>query len=163
MDRIIIIDDKAIKDDLEAFLLANQEHILLNSDMDEVTLGTNPILQEIIALYEKKYKVKIQSRDTIRFYRLNDILRLESHKKYTKLVLINGKVNMINESLTEIEKQLTSFPFFRTHKDHIINLHYITGIKDAADARVILSTGDVIPLSQKEKELIIETLNKFIK
>ena len=162
MDRIIIIDDKAIRTELEAFLLANQEHIRLNSDMDEVTLGTNPTLQEIIALYEKKYKVKIKSKENIRFYRLKDIVRLESVGHQTQLKLINGNFNFISESLDHIEKQLGDFPFFRTHKNHIVNLHHVSGIRDAKNSEVFLNNGDVIPLSDNEKEMIIKTLNKFI-
>jgi len=163
MDRIIIIDDKVIRNELEAFLIANQEHIRLNSDMDEVSLSENPTLQEIITLYEDKYKVKIRSRDNIRFYKLNDIVRLESLDKQTKLILINGKINLINESLADVEKQLKDFPFFRTHTHHIVNLHHVTGIKDLAEASIMLSTGDAVPLSNKEKELIINILNKYIK
>ena len=163
MDRIIIIDDKGIKDDLEAFLIANQEHIRLNSDMDEVTRGTNPTLQEIISLYEKKYKVKIRSRDNIRFYRLNDIVSLKADKKQTIVKLINGKTNIVNESLGEVETQLENFPFYRTHKNHLVNLHHVTGIKDDPVSKVIMTNGDNIPLAAKAKQMIIETLNKFIK
>jgi two-component system LytT family response regulator len=163
MDRIIIIDDKVIRNELEAFLIANQEHIRLNSNMDEVSMGNNPSLQEIISLYENKYKLKIRSRDNIRFYRLKDIIRLEAKGKVTLLKLINGKLHTINESFEIVESQLRDFPFFKAHNEHLINLYHVTGIQKIQNARIFMDNGDVIPLLDKQKDLIVNALSKFIK
>jgi hypothetical protein len=45
----------------------------------------------------------------------------------------------------------------------LVNLHHVKGIKDQLNAKVIMSTGEVIPLSEDGKKMLIETLNKFIK
>lgn len=163
MDRIIIIDDNGIRNELEAFIIANRDHIRLNSDMDEVSLGNNPALQEIISKYEEKYKVKIQSRDKIMIYRLNEIICLQSNGEKTFVKLISGKINTVNETLDVVEDQLQNFPFLRPNDQCLINLHHIAEIKDQPNAAIIMTNGDPIPLSDNRKEMIINSLNKFIK
>ena len=48
MDKIIIIDNNEIRDELEQFITENKRHILFNSDMDLLSLESNPVLKEII-------------------------------------------------------------------------------------------------------------------
>ena len=162
MDKIIIIDDSGIQRELEKFLLANKDHIRLSSDMDEVSLAQNPILKEIVKRYEQKHKVKIQSKDHVRFYKLNDIIHLKSIG--TKTILYQSDHNQIeiNESLNNIELQLQHFPFFKTHQIHIVNLHHLVKIADKPEVSIELSNGDIVPVTASKKKTIIEFLDKYI-
>lgn len=162
MDKIIIIDDSGIQKELQKFLLANKDHIRLSSDMDEVSLGENPILKEIVRKYEQKHKVKIQSKDHVRFYKLNDIIHLESVGNKTKLYHSDQNQIEINESLNSIEIQLQDFPFFRTHLNHIVNLHHLVKVAEDTEDNIELSNGDIVPLTSSKKKTIIEFLYKYI-
>jgi two-component system LytT family response regulator len=162
LDKIIIIDDSGIKKELEAFLLANREHIRLSSYMDEVSLGQNPVLKEIVRRYEERHKVKIQSKDLVRFYKLNDIIHFKSEGNKTILFQSDGTSNLIGENIDDIEKQLTNFPFIRTHEHYIVNLHHIKKVSGANDDLIELGNGGVVPVSPAKKKLIIDFLNKYI-
>ncbi|MEZ5198456.1 MAG: LytTR family transcriptional regulator DNA-binding domain-containing protein [Bacteroidales bacterium] len=162
MDKIIIIDDSGIKKELEAFLMANKNHIRLSSDMDELSLGQNPVLKEIVRRYEEKHKVKIQSKDHVRFYKLNDIIHFEAAENFTFIYQSDGTKNIVNETIDSIEIQLQDFPFFRTHPNHIVNLHHIVRVSDQSENRIELSTGDNVPVTASKKEIIIDFLNKYI-
>ena len=162
MDRIIIIDDRDIRNELEAFLITNREHIRLSSDMDELSLANNPVLDEILKRYEEKYKVKIKTRDNIRFYRLKEIVCMKSINNRTSIELIGGNVHVIDETLDEIENQVKNFPFFRTHCNYLVNMHHIAGIKGIPDPCVIMTHGELIPLSEKQHQIMQNTFEKFI-
>ncbi|MCF8403921.1 MAG: LytTR family transcriptional regulator [Bacteroidales bacterium] len=163
MDKIIIIDDSDIKKELEAFLDANKNHIRLHSDMDEFSLGKNPLLNEIITQYEEKHKIKIRSKDYVGFYRSSDIIRFEEVGSKTIIHLADGMVNEINEDLDIIEKQLQDFPFIRTHPKHIINIHSISKISKHPTNAVELNNGCLIPITDHLKNTIIEMFNKYFK
>jgi two-component system LytT family response regulator len=163
MDKIIIIDDSRIKKELEAFLTANKNHIKLSSDMDEFSMGRNTILKEIITRYEEKHKVKIQSMDHVRFYKLNDIVFIKSEQDKILLYQSDSSINSINETIDNIEVQLKCFPLLRIHDEFIVNLYHVVRISGQSENSIELSDGTTLPLSPEKKEIIIESLNKYIK
>lgn len=162
MDKIIIIDDSGIQKELESFLIANKEHIRLNSNMDEISLGHNPVLKEIVKQYEEKHKVKIQSKDHVRFYKQNEIIYLKSNENKTILYQSDHSKTSVNENIDAIEQQLKNFPFLRTHHDYIVNLHHIVKISGQDMDLIILTNGNTLPVTEIKKAIIIEFLNKYI-
>lgn len=162
MDKIIIINDNGIQSELEEFLIANKKHVRFSSDMDEISMSKNSLLQEIIKRYEEKHKVKIQSKDNVRFFKLNDIVHLESAGTKTTLFQSDNNKIEVNESIDKIETQLQDFPFFRTHQNHIINLNHIVKVADETGDNIELSNGSVIPVTESNKKMIIKFLNRYI-
>jgi len=162
MDKIIIIDDSGIQKELEKFLIANKKHIRLSSDMDELSLGNNSILSEIIKRYEDKHKLKIQTKDKIRFYKSNEIIRFEAKQDKTIIFLSNNTTSEIDESIEGIEQQLQNFSFIRIHKNHIINVNFISKIYGNFDNQIELTNGETIPVTKNRKKQIMDSLNKHI-
>lgn len=162
MDKIIIIDDSGIKKELEVFLLANREHIRLSSDMDEVSLGQNPALKEIINRYEEKHKVKIQSKDYVRFYKLSEIIYIKSFENKSTLYQDNNNSIILNETIDSIENQLLDFPFLRVHLNYIVNLNHVVRVSGKIEDSIELTNGDIVPVSKAKNEIIIDFLNKYI-
>ncbi|MCD4788658.1 MAG: LytTR family transcriptional regulator [Bacteroidales bacterium] len=162
MDKIIIINDSGIQKELEEFLIANKKHIWFSSDMDEISLGQNPILKEIVRRYEEKHKIKIQSKDHIRFFRANEIIRFKANNNKTIIFLTNEKVVEINETIDNIEQQLENQPFLRLHEDHIINVNFISKIFNKTENNIELNDGTSLPVTEIRKEFIMNFLNKYI-
>ncbi|OQX73939.1 MAG: hypothetical protein B6D61_12025 [Bacteroidetes bacterium 4484_249] len=163
MDKIIIINDSGIQSELEEFLITNKKHIRFSSDMDEISLSKNSLLQGIIKRYEEKHKVKIQSKDYIRFFQANDIIRFKANKGKTIIFLTNNNIVEINETIDNIEQQLEYQPFLRIHEDHIVNLHYVSRIINDNKDFLELTNKEELPLSSKNKEILLEQLYKYIK
>ncbi len=163
MDKIIIINDSGIQSELENFLIANKKHIRFSSNMDEISLGQNPILKEIVRNYEEKHKVKIHSKDNIRFFRANEIIRIKANKDKTLIFLINEKVDEINETIDQIENQLKDFSFIRIHDDHIINTSFIAKITAGRDIDIELMNGDIVPIEDQRKQYILNSLENHNK
>ena len=162
MDKIIIINDIGIQPELEKFLIANKKHIRFSSDMEEISLGQNPILKEIVRRYEEKHKVKIQSKDHIMFFQANEIIRFKANGGKTIIFLTNEKVVEINETIDNIEQQLEYQPFLRIHEGHIINVHFISKFFDKAENNIELNDGTLLPVTEIRKEFIMNFLNKYI-
>lgn len=162
MDKIFIINDSGIQSELEEFLIVNKKHIRFSSDMDEISLSKNSLLQEIIKRYEEKHKVKIQSKDNIRFFQTNEIIRFKANNDKTITFLTNEKVVEINETIDNVEQQLEYQPFLRIHEGHIINVHFISKIFDKAENNIELNDGTLLPVTEIRKEFIIKFLNKYI-
>ncbi len=163
MDKIIIIDNNEIRDELEQFITENKRHILFNSDMDLLSLESNPVLKEIIDNYELKHKIKIQTKSRIWFFKNYEIVRFEASKGNTMVYLTNESRAVINENIDEIENQLKDFSFLRIHNDHIVNMVFIARIYEDNNEKVTLTNGDILPIDNQRKQYILETLEKYNK
>jgi len=163
MDKIIIIDDSGVQDELEKFIVANKKHILFNSDMDLLLLEKNPILKDIIENYESKHKIKIHTKSRVWFFKSREIVRFEAGKGNTTAYLTNKNHSVINENINQIENQLKDFSFLRIHNNHIVNMSFITRIFEDNSGKVTLTNGDILPVDNQRKQYIIETLEKHNK
>jgi len=162
MDRIIIIDDKGIKNDLNHFLKANKNHIKLDSDIDELSSGYNNLIKEIIENYEDRFKIKIQSKDQIYIFKVNEMLYLEEGYKCVKLFLTKGDPVLLEGNIQLFEEQIKAYPFFLTDPNFLININHISSISDDSHY-VIMSNGARITISEYKKNIIISKLEKYIK
>jgi len=163
MDKIIIIDNNEIRDELEQFIADNKKHILFNSDMDLLSLESNPILKEIIENYELKHKIKIHTKTRVWFFKSREIVRFEAGNGNTTAYLTNKNHSVINENINQIENQLKDFSFLRIHNNHIVNMNFITRIFEDNSGKVTLTNGDILPVDNQRKQYIIETLEKHNK
>ena len=67
---------------------------------------------------------------------------------------------MVSKTLKEMEQKLEEFDFIRTHKSHLVNIHYIMNfIKD--EMVVMMTDGIKVPVSKRKKEKIMEVINSL--
>lgn len=162
MDRIIIINDNGIREELDSFLQSNQNHIRLNSGLDEIALSGNTILSEIIQQYEEKHKIKIQSKDNIFFFKSNEIIHLEGKLDKTTIFLMSKEMIEVNEYIDSIEEQLKNFAFLRIHTNHIININFIIKLFNKGENTIELIDGTILPVSEFRNDLIIKYIEDHV-
>lgn len=81
---------------------------------------------------------------------IRDILYFKSNRREIHLVMANGYVDFYGP-LEEILANLQEFQFFSCHKSYLVNYNQVKEFKYEA---LIMSNGDVIPVSQgKRKEV----------
>ncbi len=163
VDKIIIIDNNEIQEELDKFIKTNQKHILFNSDMYQLSLERNLVLKGIIDNYEEKHKIKIQTKNRIWFFKSGEIIRLEAKQRNTTLYLTNKNRSLINESIDQIENQLKDFPFIRIHDDHIVNVNFISKITAGWDENIELVNGETVPVESQRKQSILKSLENHNK
>ena len=81
---------------------------------------------------------------------IRDILYFKSNKREIHLVMINGTVDFYGV-LDQIIDSLKEFQFFTCHKSYLVNYNLV---KDFRYETLIMSNGDVIPVSQKKRKEI---------
>ena len=89
-----------------------------------------------------------------------DVLNIESYGDFSKVYTISGdKSHLVLANLKSIENQLPNDIFIRIHRQHIININHLIGIKNGD---VILTQEKVIPLSATFKQNLDNILNHKI-
>ncbi len=105
-------------------------------------------------------KISVSTSDKIHLIEVDDIIRCESDNYYTIIFFKDGTSLMVSKTLKEMEQKLEEFDFVRTHKSHLVNIHYIMNfIKD--EMVVMMTDGMKVPVSKRKKEKIMEVINSL--
>lgn len=107
----------------------------------------------VLSLENDDEKIDFIKKNNVSSYRIREIMYIEGVRNYQELHLKNGNKELIRISMNELEDKLKEKGFIRVHKGFIVNYLFIRSIsKDDA----ILLNGNLIPLSKKRREEIIE-------
>lgn len=79
----------------------------------------------------------------------NDIFYFEGSGSYTFCVTASKKI-LFSKNIGEVEKEIPSNLFFRTHHSYIVNLTKINRIEIKRNGKLFLNNGENIPLSQRK-------------
>lgn len=107
--------------------------------------AVSKVLKEIQKDMGRNKKLVIKSADEERLLSLHDIIYLSAEDKYTVLYTKDGYF-VDRTSLTEYEKLLEPYGFFRIHRKYIVNLWHHKGI---GNGNVLVSTGERLPISRR--------------
>ena len=94
----------------------------------------------------------IKKNDTLKKVLISEILYIEVEERYCTIFTEKEKF-VILISLTKITELLDPLRFARTHRNFMVNLSQIEEI-DTTDNRIVLQGKQVIPFSEKYKDLI---------
>lgn len=75
----------------------------------------------------------VKTNDQIKFVKIQDILYISSAKEYTEINTISGFKSLLNKPMHEWETRLPSNNFLRIHRTAIININFITSIKETGN------------------------------
>ena len=95
------------------------------------------------------------STETI-YIPLQNIIRLQAERNYTKLFFTNRSPFLSSKTLKEFDQLLNNNRFIRIHKSHLVNISFIQSyIKEGF---IALKTGEKIEVSRRKKEFVTATL-----
>ncbi len=103
--------------------------------------------------------VAIPSIDKIDFIDPNEIIYLESNRKYTVFHLKNGDQLVAAKNIGWYEDTIDPQTFFRIHKSYIINLQYIISINKSGGNYCELIGGKSLPIAKRRRK----ELQNFLK
>lgn len=84
---------------------------------------------------------------------LSEIIRFESDRNYTRVILQSGKRVLLSKTMKIFESMLMGQGFMRIHKSHLVNQIHIRKVEYFSNS-ISLSNGDQVPFSiRKKKEL----------
>lgn len=142
---------------VESFNLDVIDFILKPLTLDRLLKAANKAFEylEIKKIISSDIKSKndyffIKDANGLTKLNYQDVVDIESYGDFSKVyTLIDKKSHLVLANLKSIESQLPHDVFIRVHRQHIINVNHLTGIKNGD---VILTKEKVIPLSLTFKQ-----------
>lgn len=180
-----VLDQLEERDFALIFVTAHDEHALRAIKSSTVDYLLKPLdIDDLIAAVEKakdflsKQKtslgptqageglslgdrtVPIPTALGLKIIRIKDIVYLKARDNYTFIHLLAGTSGMLlSKNLGQMEKELPSSIFFRSHKSFLINLLCLTEYKRELEAPLIMANGDKVRLSRRKKVELNARLN----
>lgn len=160
---------------IKAFKYSSLDYIVKPIEIDDLTNAIKRVLQiEETNNYDKVKKLKEslltpieKTADTIALpeangfaiIRVEDIIRCEGKRNYTRIIFKEGKEKIVSRTLLEFENLLTPHGFIRIHRSHLVNILNVVRYIKTAGGKVELKSGETLKISPKYKE---ELLNKIL-
>jgi two-component system, LytTR family, response regulator len=107
---------------------------------------------------DKPLKLALPGINGIQYVLLEDIIRLQAERNYTRLYFVNGKQFLSSKTLSEYEKVLRDSGFIRVHRSHLINPMHIAGYE--RQGMVKLKDGCEIEVSRRKKDSLVNLYRK---
>jgi two-component system, LytTR family, response regulator len=107
-------------------------------------------------------KLCVKSNNSIYYIDFQYIIRLTSDNNYTKIFYqksIDTIISIVcSKNLGHYENTLDQSKFIRVHNRHIVNAAFIY-MFDKADNKLELTTGELIEVSVRKKQEVLNKLN----
>lgn len=161
MERIIIIDDLNCKDDLQAFLEANKEHIRINTPVDNLKNTSKFFIEELTGNYESENKLAINTDKQIKILHTNEIIFIEAEGSKTNLHIKNDKCIEAITDIDSYEEKLANSNFIRIHEKYIVNLEYFSKFNFKNKLQVDLTNGISLPVDPDKKDMLIKYIENI--
>lgn len=160
---------------IQAFKYSAIHYLLKPLDSDEFqeamtrvldkfeSLKTNERLESMIqnlmvrSFHEKS--LAFRSTKGYKFLKPGEIVRFESEGNYCTLYLHTGTSFLVLKSIQYYETFLDPETFFRVHRFHLINLSFVTQLKDLTNS-ILLSNKEEIPISVRKKRQFFQLLSE---
>lgn len=109
-------------------------------------------IQNISRETDSPLRLALPGVEGIQYVLLNDIIRLQADRNYTKLFFTNEKNFLSSKTLSEYEKLLRNSGFVRLHRSHMINPNHIAAYNK--EGLVTMKDGTEVEVSRRKKEIM---------
>ena len=117
------------------------------------------IIRYLIERQKKERKLLLKQGDETTTVSILDILYMEAQNQNIRVVTSNGEyVNRYN--LSDYEKEMTEYGFFRIHRGYLVNLGHVSRI---LGREVVMSDGTHLPVSRNKERIFKESLYRYIR
>jgi len=88
----------------------------------------------------------------------DDIIRCEGKRNYTRIIFKDTSEKIVSRTLLEFEHLLAPLGFVRIHRSHLVNFQNVVRYIKSAGGMVELKTGELLKVSPKHKENLLNRL-----
>ncbi len=103
-------------------------------------------------------KVAFPTIEGYQLEKVSNIIYLEADGNYSDIYLKSEQKIKTSKTLKFITELLPEDLFFRIHKHYLINLNYLDTYTKVNGGDVVLSTGKVLPVSERRKSMLVHKL-----
>ena len=158
---------------IKAFKFSAIDYILKPLDVDELVVAVKRA-EELI--YKEQIDIKLNSlflnierpnnlkklvvKTSDRIYSINiqDIIRCEADRNYTRFHLIDGQKLFVAVTLKDYDELLSPIGFFRLYQSHLINLNFFDYYIKSDGGIVVMKDKSQLPISSKKKEAFLKLI-----
>ena len=124
-------------------------------DKENMQAQLSFLLSKVQGEPEKKGKIILKDADNIHIVEVDKIIRLEAQNNYTEFFFENGEAMLVSRPLKYYEQMLPEDIFFRNHRSHLFNLHFLNRIDKRMGGFIVLKDGTELPLSMRKKDTLL--------
>lgn len=106
-------------------------------------------------------KIALTTADGLVFKKIADIVRCESDRMYTNVIMTNQEKIVVSKPMGQLEDILNGHDFFRVHNSHLINMHHIRQFVRTDGGYVVMDDGASVSVARNRKEDFLELFSKF--
>lgn len=106
-------------------------------------------------------KIALTTSDGLVFKKIKDIVRCESDRMYTVVVMDGGEKLMVSKPMGQLEEILEGQDFFRIHNSHLINMQHIRQFVRTDGGYVVMDDGATVSVARNRKDDFLELFSKF--
>lgn len=149
------------------FLTSHIEYALEGYEVNALRYLMKPVsvekLSEIICYLlerqKKERKLLLKQGDETTTVSVLDILYMEAQNQNIRVVTSSGEyLNRYN--LSDYEKELAEYGFFRIHRGYLVNLGHV---KRILGKETVMSDGAHLPVSRNKERAFKESLHRYIR
>ena len=116
------------------------------------------LLQQLSGKPTTEKRLVLKDLENIYFFKTSEILYCLAEGTYTKFFTETCNPVMVSKNLKEYEAILEPSGFIRTHHSYLVNPEKIVRYDKKDGGGLVLDNGDIIPLSKRKKDQVIQLL-----
>lgn len=106
----------------------------------------------------KEAKLSLPVRNGVEYILQSDIAHLKADGSYTEIHTLSGDKKLVSKKMGELEPNLISDLFFRTHRSYIVNLNAVSKWVSEDGGYIVTTNGNSISVSRDKKEELLKLL-----
>jgi DNA-binding LytR/AlgR family response regulator len=124
--------------------------------MDKIFEKMAPVTAAPVPVEKEKPFLFIKSGVKIIKIEIDRLVYAEALRDYIKLILTNNETHLVNLSLSELCKRLSSFGFMQVHRSYVVAIRHIKQVQD--DMIYLQEVTTPIPIGKTYKSVIGDLL-----
>jgi two-component system LytT family response regulator len=106
-------------------------------------------------------KIAMTTADGLVFKKIKDIIRCESDRMYTIVVMAENEKILVSKPMGQLEEILEGQDFFRVHNSHLINMNHIRQFVRSDGGYVVMDDGATVSVARNRKDDFLELFSRF--
>ena len=106
-------------------------------------------------------KIALTTSDGLVFKMIRDIVRCESDRMYTVVVMTDGEKLLVSKPMGQLDEILDGQGFFRVHNSHLVNMNHIRQFVRTDGGYVVMDDGATVSVARNRKEEFLELFSRF--
>jgi two-component system, LytTR family, response regulator len=119
------------------------------------------IAMENTATLASQHKMMVATAGRVDVVNIDDLVRIEAQSNYSRLFFTDGTTLLVAKVLRKFEEQLSQAVFVRSHKTHLVNMHFIRSYEGKEHKFLVLENGDTITVARSKQRWVMQQLMGF--